>query len=428
MQTEPLVGRSDPGLLGGTPTFSDAGGAFPKVHLPCPLGGSLHLSEFQSHGFRVLSHTGHFSHAQPPHRDSAGVGIDGSAGQSCEDRGPDLTRSDWRPKGTCVLAEPGPTQVGRLGERHPGCLQRVMMQRATERSPPEPLPPTPAPRPGWGSREAALGREAGSEATGRQGWRVGAFWGTGTVQAAHTGADGAGREQASRGQEHSSCWPAGGAAGGGEWACCPVPSPARHRQARSLGLPAPRLPAGGKAVNTTPVPSQTPHDESDRRTEPRSSVSDLVNSLTSEMLMVRGRVGRGGARAEVGGRVGAVRAGRDPAWSPALLSRWPLVPQFPHLSSENMKAPRPPVSLWTEQGLRKATCVGGFQGPGGKASGQRTWAEGALPLSGSPVSRAPFPPSGAGLRSPSRDPPSLTPAGPAEVQRAEPRHGPGPDP
>uniref|UniRef100_G1P2Y3 Synaptotagmin 7 n=1 Tax=Myotis lucifugus TaxID=59463 RepID=G1P2Y3_MYOLU len=49
---------------------------------------------------------------------------------------------------------------------------------------------------------------------------------------------------------------------------------------------APRLPAGGKAVNTTPVPSQTPHDESDRRTEPRSSVSDLVNSLTSEMLML----------------------------------------------------------------------------------------------------------------------------------------------
>ena len=57
--------------------------------------------------------------------------------------------------------------------------------------------------------------------------------------------------------------------------------------------PAPRLPAGGKAVNTAPVPGQTPHDESDRRTEPRSSVSDLVNSLTSEMLMVR-RVGAGG--------------------------------------------------------------------------------------------------------------------------------------
>jgi len=34
------------------------------------------------------------------------------------------------------------------------------------------------------------------------------------------------------------------------------------------------------------VPGQTPHDESDRRTEPRSSVSDLVNSLTSEMLML----------------------------------------------------------------------------------------------------------------------------------------------
>ncbi|XP_063084302.1 synaptotagmin-7 isoform X6 [Cavia porcellus] len=47
-----------------------------------------------------------------------------------------------------------------------------------------------------------------------------------------------------------------------------------------------RLPAGGKAVDTALVPGQTPHDESDRRTEPRSSVSDLVNSLTSEMLML----------------------------------------------------------------------------------------------------------------------------------------------
>ncbi|NXW49354.1 SYT7 protein, partial [Nyctiprogne leucopyga] len=47
-----------------------------------------------------------------------------------------------------------------------------------------------------------------------------------------------------------------------------------------------RLPAGGKAVNTAPVPGQPPHDESDRKTEPRSSVSDLVNSLTSEMLML----------------------------------------------------------------------------------------------------------------------------------------------
>ena len=46
-------------------------------------------------------------------------------------------------------------------------------------------------------------------------------------------------------------------------------------------------------MNTAPVPGQTPHDESDRRTEPRSSVSDLVNSLTSEMLMVRRAGGRG---------------------------------------------------------------------------------------------------------------------------------------
>ncbi|XP_032300594.1 synaptotagmin-7 isoform X6 [Coturnix japonica] len=47
-----------------------------------------------------------------------------------------------------------------------------------------------------------------------------------------------------------------------------------------------RLPAGGKAVNTAPVPGQTQQDESDRKTEPHSSVSDLVNSLTSEMLML----------------------------------------------------------------------------------------------------------------------------------------------
>ncbi|NWR60405.1 SYT7 protein, partial [Bucorvus abyssinicus] len=47
-----------------------------------------------------------------------------------------------------------------------------------------------------------------------------------------------------------------------------------------------RLPAGGKAVNTAPAPGQPPLDESDRKTEPHSSVSDLVNSLTSEMLML----------------------------------------------------------------------------------------------------------------------------------------------
>lgn len=56
------------------------------------------------------------------------------------------------------------------------------------------------------------------------------------------------------------------------------------------------MPTGGKVVNTAPVPGQTPHDESDRRTEPRSSVSDLVNSLTSEMLMVRGAGLGGGGR------------------------------------------------------------------------------------------------------------------------------------
>ncbi|XP_051885132.1 synaptotagmin-7 isoform X5 [Pristis pectinata] len=47
-----------------------------------------------------------------------------------------------------------------------------------------------------------------------------------------------------------------------------------------------KLPTGNKPVNTTPVQGQVPQDDSDRRTEPRSSVSDLVNSLTSEMLML----------------------------------------------------------------------------------------------------------------------------------------------
>uniref|UniRef100_A0A8C4X5X6 Synaptotagmin-7 n=1 Tax=Erpetoichthys calabaricus TaxID=27687 RepID=A0A8C4X5X6_ERPCA len=47
-----------------------------------------------------------------------------------------------------------------------------------------------------------------------------------------------------------------------------------------------KLPAGSKAVNTTPVQGQLPQDELDRRTDTRSSVSDLVNSLTSEMLML----------------------------------------------------------------------------------------------------------------------------------------------
>ncbi|NXH37594.1 SYT7 protein, partial [Dicaeum eximium] len=47
-----------------------------------------------------------------------------------------------------------------------------------------------------------------------------------------------------------------------------------------------RLPAGGKAGNVAPTLGQPPYDESDRKTEPHSSVSDLVNSLTSEMLML----------------------------------------------------------------------------------------------------------------------------------------------
>ncbi|XP_077177263.1 synaptotagmin-7 isoform X2 [Paroedura picta] len=55
---------------------------------------------------------------------------------------------------------------------------------------------------------------------------------------------------------------------------------------RGLDMKSFLLPSGGKAVSTAPVPGQMQHDESDHKTEPRSSVSDLVNSLTSEMLML----------------------------------------------------------------------------------------------------------------------------------------------
>lgn len=61
-----------------------------------------------------------------------------------------------------------------------------------------------------------------------------------------------------------------------------------------------RLPAGGKAVTTAPVPGQPPQDESDRKTEPHSSVSDLVNSLTSEMLMVGDGTGSPGVTSHPG--------------------------------------------------------------------------------------------------------------------------------
>ncbi|XP_040184365.1 synaptotagmin-7 isoform X1 [Rana temporaria] len=47
-----------------------------------------------------------------------------------------------------------------------------------------------------------------------------------------------------------------------------------------------RVPAGSKTTNTTVVPGQAQPDETDRKTDQRSSVSDLVNSLTSEMLML----------------------------------------------------------------------------------------------------------------------------------------------
>lgn len=129
-------------------------------------------------------------------------------------------------------------------------------------------------------------------------------------------------------------------------------------------------------MNTAPVPGQTPHDESDRRTEPRSSVSDLVNSLTSEMLMVRS-AGRRGPRQELdweaGGRegtcvtigdsVGVVHPGRATStvtegarlgfFSQLFPQNRLSVPQFPHLSSETKNARLPPVSFWVEGGSKQ---------------------------------------------------------------------------
>ncbi|XP_048340235.1 synaptotagmin-7 isoform X10 [Sphaerodactylus townsendi] len=73
--------------------------------------------------------------------------------------------------------------------------------------------------------------------------------------------------------------PSIGKAGRGRWQTLQS-----HLASGKLSLS--KLPSGGKAVNTAPVPGQMQHEETDHKTEPRSSVTDLVNSLTSEMLML----------------------------------------------------------------------------------------------------------------------------------------------
>ncbi|KAM4722562.1 synaptotagmin-7 isoform 2-T2 [Rhinophrynus dorsalis] len=55
---------------------------------------------------------------------------------------------------------------------------------------------------------------------------------------------------------------------------------------RGLDMKSFLLQTGGKTANATAVPGQAQPDEIDRKAEQRSSVSDLVNSLTSEMLML----------------------------------------------------------------------------------------------------------------------------------------------
>ncbi|KAG9475681.1 hypothetical protein GDO78_003862 [Eleutherodactylus coqui] len=47
-----------------------------------------------------------------------------------------------------------------------------------------------------------------------------------------------------------------------------------------------KLPAGAKTTNATAVPGQAQSEEGDKKADQRSSVTDLVNSLTSEMLML----------------------------------------------------------------------------------------------------------------------------------------------
>ncbi|XP_069821786.1 synaptotagmin-7 isoform X3 [Dendropsophus ebraccatus] len=47
-----------------------------------------------------------------------------------------------------------------------------------------------------------------------------------------------------------------------------------------------RLPAGAKTSNTSVAPGQAQSEDGDKKADQRSSVSDLVNSLTSEMLML----------------------------------------------------------------------------------------------------------------------------------------------
>ncbi|XP_077144026.1 synaptotagmin-7 isoform X5 [Ranitomeya variabilis] len=55
---------------------------------------------------------------------------------------------------------------------------------------------------------------------------------------------------------------------------------------RGLDMKSFLLPAGAKTTNTSVVPGQAQPEEGDKKADQRSSVSDLVNSLTSEMLML----------------------------------------------------------------------------------------------------------------------------------------------
>ncbi|XP_040265338.1 synaptotagmin-7 isoform X1 [Bufo bufo] len=55
---------------------------------------------------------------------------------------------------------------------------------------------------------------------------------------------------------------------------------------RGLDMKSFLFPSGAKTTNTTVVPGQAQPEESDKKADQRSSVSDLVNSLTSEMLML----------------------------------------------------------------------------------------------------------------------------------------------
>lgn len=146
------------------------------------------------------------------------------------------------------------------------------------------------------------------------------------------------------------------------------PSLSRPRLPAPLlqGLSSRRLPAGGKAGNAAPAPGQPPHDESDRKTEPHSSVSDLVNSLTSEMLMVGGWGALG---------LGVSTLGIQPSQL------------FPAPSTSAPARPRPLCQVSVGRADAARTCPPGWHEGASGAGHVRDALSGGIWLIGAPVPR-----------------------------------------